>query len=107
MNELLETLDVAIVEELFLEIGPGRLGGGALRRCHRHIACRRRLHLAVAGWGVLYPLRVWIGGASEKGAQSQISVAKAVGIGRKPEAVRRGLIIERHPGGEREGFTRM
>src|SRR5258708_40010785 len=60
MNELLETLDVAIVEELFLEIGPGRLGGGTLRRCHRHIARRRRLHLAVAGWGVLYPLRVWL-----------------------------------------------
>ena len=104
MNELLETLDVAIVEELFLEIGSGRLGRRTPRRCHRHIARRRRLHLAVAGWGVLYPLRVWIGGVSEKGAQSQISVAKAVGIGRKPELVRRGLIKQRNPGVERQAF---
>jgi hypothetical protein len=102
MDELLEALDVAIVEELFLEIGSGRLRRGALWRRHRDIARRRSLHLAVAGWGKLYPLRVGIGGASEKGPQSQVSVTEAVGIGREPEAVRCGLVKQRDPGIERQ-----
>jgi multidrug efflux pump subunit AcrB len=58
--------------------------------------------LAVAGWGKLYPLRVRVNGASENGAQSQISVAKAVGVGGESEAVRRGLIKQRHPRIERQ-----
>jgi len=101
MDELIEALNVAIVKELFLEIGPGRLSGGTLWRCHRHVARRRCLQLAVGGWGKLYPLRVRIGRAPEKGAQSQISVPEAVGIGPKSEAVRRGLIIKRNPRVER------
>ena len=55
MDELLEALGVAVVEELFLEIGSGRLRSGALWRRHCHIARRRGLHLTIAGWRILDP----------------------------------------------------
>ena len=47
-------------------------------------------------------MRVRVNGASEKGAQPQISVGEAVGVGGKPEAVRLGLIKQRNPGVERQ-----
>src|SRR6516162_11030281 len=98
MNKLLEALGVAIVKELFLKVRYwtavgvhlASLGGGALRRCHRDIARRRCLHLAVASRGKLYPLRVRVGVASEESAQPQISVGEAVGIGVNP--TRSGVI---------------
>src|ERR1700730_16842295 len=40
--------------------------------------------------------------ASEESAESQISIAEAEGIAGKPETVRRGLIVERVPGIERQ-----
>src|SRR5207253_6140745 len=49
MDELLQALGVAIVKELLLEVGPGRLGGTTWRR-HGHVARRGHLHLAVGSW---------------------------------------------------------
>src|SRR5438874_10806452 len=111
MDELLQALDIAIMEELLLEIRyrlPVRvdlagLGGGTLWRGHGHIARRQHLHLAVDSRRKLEPLlRVRIGGgtgaASEESAQSQISEGEAEGIGRKSEGIRRGLIIDGIPG---------
>jgi len=55
VDELFQALDVAVVKELFLEIADilavhdraWSLGRGTLWRCHRHIARRRHLELAV------------------------------------------------------------
>src|SRR5882757_1920745 len=55
VDELFQALDIAVVEELFLEIADilavhdraWSLGRGTLWRCHRHIARRRHLELAV------------------------------------------------------------
>src|SRR6516164_7276362 len=110
MNQLFQALDIAIVKELFLKVrywtavgvDLASLGGGALRRCHRHVARRRGLHLAVASRGKLYPLRVRVDGASEKCAQPQISVGEAVGIGRESDVVRCGLIKQRNAWVERQ-----
>ena len=42
--------------------------------------------------------------APQESADPQISVAHAVGIGRKPEAIRNALIKQRKPGIERQAF---
>src|SRR6266481_6100251 len=56
VHQLLQALDVAIVEEFFLEVRSWRLRGGTLRRCHRHISCRRRLHPSIVEWRELCPI---------------------------------------------------
>src|SRR5207244_9357958 len=98
VHELLQALDVPIVEELLLEVGPWRLGGGTLCRCHGHVARRGHLELAVDTRRLRYPGRVRVGGgteaASEEGSQSQIPVAESERIGSEPERIRRGLILE-------------
>src|SRR6266404_2646649 len=38
VNELFQTLDIAVVEELLLEVGPRRFSSRALVRCHSHTA---------------------------------------------------------------------
>src|SRR6266404_369568 len=103
MDELLQALDIAVVEELLLEVRLARagLGSGTLRRRQRHIACSHYLELAVAGWRILYPSRIRVGrgtrAASEEIAQSQVSPAEALGIRGEPEEIRRGLIKVRIP----------
>src|SRR5467141_5098763 len=59
--ELFQTLDVAVVEELLLEVRPGSLGGRTLWWPQRDVARRRRLHLAVRSWRKWCPLviRAW------------------------------------------------
>src|SRR5215469_12495652 len=64
VDKLLQAFDVTVMKELLLEVGPRRLGSGALRRCHRHIARRRHLHLAVGSWGKFCPGRVRVGGGT-------------------------------------------
>src|SRR3979490_205046 len=61
MYELLEAFDVAVMKELFLEVRFPRagFGGGTLWRCHRHIASRGHLELAVNHWGKLSPGLGW------------------------------------------------
>src|SRR5260221_12254464 len=102
VNQLLQALDVAIVEELLLEVGPRRLRGGALWRHHRDIACRRRLHLAVRSRRELCPIviraRPRAGTASQEGSQSQGSKAEAKGICGEAEEIRRVLVINGVPG---------
>src|SRR5260370_25259733 len=49
VHELLQALDIAVVEELLLEVRPRRLGSGTLWRCHGHIARRWHLHFAECG----------------------------------------------------------
>src|SRR5260370_541623 len=80
---------------------PTRIGHHlhSLWRRHGHIARRRHLHLTVDSgckWG---PIRVGIGGgnACEETSHSQISEGEAVGIGCKPEGIRRVLIIDSIP----------
>src|SRR5258708_6984901 len=55
---------------------------------------------------IFEPLRVRVGcgaiPASEKSAQSQISVAEAILIGSEPEAIRFGLVKQRDPWIERQ-----
>src|SRR5258707_1994945 len=46
VHELLQALDIAVVEELLLEVRPRRLGSGTLWRCHGHILRRSHLHFA-------------------------------------------------------------
>src|SRR5260370_16600157 len=108
MYELLEALDVAVVEELLLEERPGGLRGGALWRCHRHIARGRHLELAVDAWRKWFPRIVRVGrGAettSEESSHSQIPVAEAKGIAGEAEEIRRGLIIESIPRIEGQSF---
>src|SRR5882724_5527865 len=102
MYKLLQALDVAVVKEPLLEVRPGRLGGGTLWRCHRHIARRRHLELAVDLWCKLCPILVRAGvgtePASEESPHSQISIAEAIRIPDESEEIRRGLIIECIPG---------
>ena len=79
-------------------VGQAGFGGGTLPRCHRHIAHRGHLKLAVNTWCKFYPLPVWVwGGAettSEENSHSQISVAETVRIPDESKGIRRGLIIE-------------
>src|SRR5207302_339478 len=100
VDELLQALDVAVVEELLLEEGSGRLGGTTRRR-HGHIARCRDLELAVDFRGQRYPLRVgvWSGSetTSEEGPHSQVSVAEAEGVRCESEGIRLGLIVEGIP----------
>src|SRR4029077_16583707 len=90
------------MKELFLEVGSGGLGGGALRRRQADIARRRCLHLTVGHRRKLYPIRVRIvGGAeatSEESAEAQISEGEAERIGREPIEIRRGLVKQSIPG---------
>src|SRR5580704_17731286 len=108
MDELLQALDVAVVKELLLEIGSGRLGGGTLFRSHRHIASCRRLHLAVGRRCTRYPCRVRLargaGAASEEIAQSKISVAEAQGIRGEAERIGFVLIEESQSGVQRQAL---
>src|ERR1700680_1825192 len=96
--ELLQALDVAVVKEPLLEIRAGCFGRGTLRRCHRHVARRRHLHLAVDTWRVLFPTAVRAGSGTESTSQetpqSQISVSESVRIGSEAIRVRLGLVIE-------------
>src|SRR5580700_6374651 len=93
----LQALDVAIVEELLLEIGPRSIRAAcALGWYHRHIACGHGLHLTVGGWRKLGPTRIRVGSgtetASKESSQSEIGVCKAPRIRSKPEGIRRALI---------------
>ena len=101
MDELLQALDVAIVEELLLEVGPGCFGGTTWRR-HRHIARGRHLELAVDLRGEWFPRRIRVGSGTEtapkEGPQSQVPVAETEGIGGEAEGVRGGLIEKGTPG---------
>jgi hypothetical protein len=101
VDELLQALDVAVVKELLLEVGPRRLGSGTLWRCHSYITRSDHLPLAVGSWCKFSPsyIRVEPGTetASEECSQAQISVAEAIGIPGEPEGIRRGLIIESIP----------
>src|ERR1700683_4965998 len=100
MNELLQALDITIVEELLLEVRLSRAGfrSGTLRRRHRDIASARHLELAVYAGRILCPIRIRVGGrsraASEKSANSQISVPEAEGIRYKSIGSRRSLVVE-------------
>jgi len=91
MHELLQALDIAVVEELFLEIRPGRLGGGALWRCHSPIPRRRYLHSSVVQWCILCPARIGLAQdtkpLSEARSQSQIAEAEAEGLAVKPRTL--------------------
>ena len=102
MYDLLQALEVAVMKERLLEVGFGAgFGGGALRRCRRHIANRGHLELTVNHWRILNPVPVWVGARAETTSQesshSQISVAETVRIPDESKGVRRGLIIESIP----------
>src|SRR6266404_5642381 len=71
MDELLQALDVAVMKELFLEVGPGCLGGRTLWRCHRHIARRHYLLLAVDTRPKWYPILVRVGRGTEATSQER------------------------------------
>src|SRR5260370_32876109 len=95
MHELFQALDVAIVEELFLEVRPRSFGCGTLRGRHGHVARRGRLHSAVPGWRKLCPLRIRIGPradtASEECPYSEVPVAESKWIPGEAKEVRGGL----------------
>src|SRR6266404_3662282 len=88
MYELLQALNVAVVEQTLLEVGPGSFGRRTLWRCQRHVARRGCLHLAIDNWHVLPPTHVRAGTgtepASEESPESQISVSETVRIGSEP-----------------------
>src|SRR5271165_1692071 len=98
MYDLLQTLKVAVVKELLLEVGAGGFGGRALRRCQGHVTQDRYLHLPVDRGCVLFPTPVRAGAgtepASEERPESQISIAEAVRIGSEPVGIRLGFVIE-------------
>src|ERR1700733_14238502 len=98
MYDLLQALKVSVVKELLLEVRTGSFGGRALRRCQRHVAQYRNLHLAVDSWCVLSPVPVRVGpgteSASKKGPESQVSIAEAVRIGNEPVGVRLRLVVK-------------
>src|SRR5580700_4086897 len=102
VNELLEALDVTVVEELLLEVGPRRFGGWTLWRRQSHIACGTGLHSAIGRLCEWYPGGVRVGSGAETAAQessqSQIGVCKTSRIGRKSQGVRGALIIKGVPG---------
>src|SRR5260370_41910057 len=114
MNDLLKAFDIAIMKKLLLEVRywlPVRvelagLGGGTLWRCQGDVAFCGHLHLAIRSWRQLCKIRVRIGrgakAASEESAHSQIFVAEAERIRRKPKEIRRGLVVESIPGIERQ-----
>src|SRR5207245_2259809 len=98
VDELLQALDVTIVEELFLEVGTRSIRTAcALRRYKGYIACGHGLHLTVGLWRKLRPTRVRAGSSRvttpEKFAQAKIGICDACGVRRKPEGIRRALII--------------
>src|SRR5207245_1697594 len=68
VHELLQALDVSIVEELLLEVGPWRLGGTPWR-CHGRVARRGHLELAVDARRKLRPGRVRVGGGTEAASE--------------------------------------
>src|ERR1700741_5534021 len=103
VNQLLQALDVAIVEELLLEVGSRSIRTAcALRRYKGHVACGHCLHLTVGGWRKLRPTRIRAGGsfvtASKKFTQAKIGIRKACGVERKSEGIRGGLIKNRDSG---------
>src|ERR1700761_1336512 len=102
MHELLQTLDIAVMKKLLLEVGARSLRRGTLRRCKPHIARRGRLHLAVGLGSKLSPCQIWVGSgtesASEESAQAEVGVGETSGIGREAEGIRRGLVIKRVTG---------
>jgi len=107
MYELLQALDVAVVEELFLEVRSRSVGAsGALCRHQSYIACRRGLHLAIGTGCELPPGLVWAGPGSvtapQEFSESQISIGKAYGIARESKRVWRCLVIERISGIQRQ-----
>src|SRR4029077_5598106 len=55
VHELLQALDVAVVEELLLEVRPGSLGGRTLWWRQGYVARRRGLHSAVRSRRKLCP----------------------------------------------------
>src|ERR1700740_1982007 len=61
MDELLQALDVAVVEELLLEVRAWGFRRGTLRRHKTHVARRHRLHLPIGCWCELDPGRVRVG----------------------------------------------
>src|ERR1700741_270084 len=56
VHELLQALDVAVVEELLLEVRPRSLGGRTLWRCHGDVGRAGRWHLAIRSWPKLCPM---------------------------------------------------
>ena len=84
MDELLEALGVAIVEELFLEIGSGRPGARALSSV---IATSRAVEVCI--WPSLVGANCThcefgLGSASEKGANPKSLKPKPWGLGVNP-----------------------
>src|ERR1700741_3553029 len=103
VNQLLQALDVAIVEELLLEVGSRSIRTAcALRRYQGHIACGHGLHLTVGSRSKLRPTRIRAGKsrvtAPEKFAQAKIGICEACGVGRKSERVWYGLIVNQVSG---------
>src|SRR5258707_10279742 len=102
VHQLLQALDVAVMEELLLEVRPGSLGGRTLRRNHGDVACRGCLHASIIEWRELCPIviraRPRTGTASQEGSQSQVSKGEAKGICGEAEEIRRVLVINGIPG---------
>src|ERR1700761_3634013 len=102
MHELLQTLDIAVMEKLLLEVGAGSFGGGTLQRSKPRVARRRRLHLAIGSGRKFSPCQIRVGSGtettSEERPQSEIGVGEASGIRCEAEGIGRGLVIKRIPG---------
>src|SRR5258708_21019670 len=98
MYELLQALNVAVVKESLLEVGPGGFGSRTLWRCQCHVARRNHLHLAVDRWRVLPPTHVRVGAGTEpppeENPESPISVFQAPRIGSEPVGIPPGLLIK-------------
>ncbi len=106
VHELLQALDVAVVEELLLEVRSWSLRGRTLWWHQGDVACRRRLHLAIRSWRKLCPCIIRAcpraGTASQESSQSQISEAEAKWIRGKAEEIWLVLIIDGIPGIQRQ-----
>ena len=106
VHELLQALDVAIVEELLLEVRSWSLRGRTLWWHQGDVARRRRLHLAIRSWRKLCPCIIRAcpraGTASQESSQSQISEAEAKWIRGKAEEIWFVLIIDGIPGIQRQ-----
>src|SRR5712692_2489449 len=106
VHELLQALDVAVVEELLLEVRSWSLRGRTLWWYQGDVACRRRLHLAIRSWRKLCPCIIRAcpraGTASQESSQSQISEAEAKWIRGKAEEIWLVLIIDGIPGIQRQ-----
>src|SRR5258707_5679607 len=61
VHQLLQALDVAVVEELLLEVRPGSLGGRTLCWHQGDVAGAGRLHLAIRSWRKLCPIVIRAG----------------------------------------------